>query len=861
MSVHGITTPKAGKVLTVNSDPEVISILEVNLTHANLEVISAQSGSEVLSKIHTAKPDIVILDPDLPDMDGMEICKRLKESPDTGQIPVILIGVRNHRKCRTIKAEDDAIHYIAKPFDPKEVVALVQSYMKRKERAENVHPLTGLPNQVQMCDELTELIEQKKLFAAIYIAMDDLKTFNKVYGYAQGDRTIGLLAEIVSEGVRLFGNPDDLVGHLGGDKFVVITTPWKARNICRRIVADFNRRVRTLYADEHLQRGYIAYESPLGSEEQSPIMSLHVVVVTNQKRTFYHHLEVSEAAAEQMDSLRRPTGSEHSAEADVSDIEPGLALTRRGIPYAHREELKAVHGILTWLDFIIGELNGPVDAIENCLNYTEQIPIKNFSAEQLNALKTIRKNVNQLTRVIEGLTHLTGIEQLMASAIFEEVNIGNTLSWITEQVHELASQRRIEIDVEGVEDIDHLMVDRRSFTQGLLYIVRGELQSSQYEGRLHVRATEVNGDFIRIQITNASHHIPQPTLDMLLQDQLNSVEDDALRNELYQAKLLIKGLGGKLNITSDKRKGITYTVIVPKMWQGWMQDVNALRLATEISRKEARTELKNINHLLSSLLQQVPPTIKDGLERLSGKIQELGVLCNRSLFLTDDLGSRLEVQQDYLLHHEVEQLSIIEAMLIIGEDIARSTGLSYIFDPDSAKRVTRYALAIAKEFRMSESECQALRYAALLKDLGLVLSAYDMVERIGVPTVEEAMDIRARFNPMWKALSTIPFLSSALVIIQYQYERYDGTGSRFGTKGTDIPLGARILAVAGAFDAMVSGLSPEGALTLKAAMQRITDDSGLRFDPDVINAFLRVWRRKELHLALRSPDKEYKQHE
>jgi response regulator RpfG family c-di-GMP phosphodiesterase len=213
------------------------------------------------------------------------------------------------------------------------------------------------------------------------------------------------------------------------------------------------------------------------------------------------------------------------------------------------------------------------------------------------------------------------------------------------------------------------------------------------------------------------------------------------------------------------------------------------------------------------------------------------------------------------MHREVEQLSIVEAMLIIGEDIARSTDVSYIFDPDSAKRVTRYALAIAKEFRMSESERQALRYAALLKDLGLVLSAHDMVEQIGVPTVEEAMEIRARFNPMWKALSTIPFLSSALVIIQYRYERYDGTGSRFGARGTDIPLGARILAVAGAFDAMVSGLSSEGMLALKAALQRITDDSGLRFDPDVINAFLRVWRRKELHLVLRNFDKEYKQHE
>ena len=65
-------------------------------------------------------------------------------------------------------------------------------------------------------------------------------------------------------------------------------------------------------------------------------------------------------------------------------------------------------------------------------------------------------------------------------------------------------------------------------------------------------------------------------------------------------------------------------------------------------------------------------------------------------------------------------------MLIIGKDIARSMDVSYLFDPDSAKRVAKYALTIAKEFRMSESKLQTLRYTALLKDLGLVLSVHDL---------------------------------------------------------------------------------------------------------------------------------------
>jgi len=241
--------------------------------------------------------------------------------------------------------------------------------------------------------------------------MDDLRAFNKVYGFAQGDHSIRLLADIVSEAVRLFGNPDDLVGHLGGDKFLVISTPRKARTLCRRIIADFNNRIRALYTDEHLQRGYIEYESPLGKKEQSPIMSLHIAVVTNQRRTFYHHLEVSEVAAEQMDYLRRFQGSNCYFDLPASVIEPALAAARRVTSYTQREELKAMHGVLSWLDFLISELDVPIAIMKDCLDSIESLHVENLTPEQRSNLETARENINRLARAVEGLAHLTGADQ------------------------------------------------------------------------------------------------------------------------------------------------------------------------------------------------------------------------------------------------------------------------------------------------------------------------------------------------------------------------------------------------------------------------------------------------------------------
>jgi diguanylate cyclase (GGDEF)-like protein len=849
MNIRGATTPKAGKVLTINRDPEVIRILEVNLTHANLAVISADNGAAALRKAHTEKPDVILLDPALPDMDGLEVCQRLKESQHSNHIPVILIGAKRS-KYKTIMAVDNAVQNIPKPFDPKEVVTLVQAYLRRKERTENINPLTGLPNKLQVTNEITELIEQNKSFTALYIAMDNLKAFNKVYGYSHGDHAIGLLANIVSEAVRMFGNPEDLAGHLGSDKFVIITKNEKARNLCRRIITDFNGRLKSLYTIEDLQTGYIEYESPLGRGEQSPIICLRIAAVNNQKHAFRHHLEVSEAAAEQLAYLRRFPGS--NCYFDLRDIgmEPDSNGFRTGIPHAPGKELKDLQGVLAWFAFLTSEINTPIMVINDCLNRFEAGKSRNILSDEHSTLITIRENINQLSRIFKGLESLITTECPFISSVPDEINLIDILNWVIEQIQERAEQKRIAIDIRGIEaHLERLIVDGNSLTQSLLYLLRAEVELSSPKDQIHIYISDNSEESIDIQVHNSSHNIPDYLLDMILQDQPVNLQSDAPRNELYIARLLLQGLGGNLNIICEKGKGTNYTITLPKRWQSWMQEINALLYATDTSRKEAHTELDNIQHLLSELVEKIPPALYGRLDRLHSRVQELGVLCNRSLFLTEDFNSRLEKQQDRLLQQEAEQLSMLEALLAISSQIAGQMHIKYIFNNESAQRVAKNAMIIANEFRLSESERQALHHAALLKDLALALSPQDMRNQMVVPTMEEAIAVRAQFNLVWKSLSTIPFLSRALVFIMYRYEKYDGVGNRFGAKSTSIPLGARILAVADTFDSLTSGLLPRGALSPKMAVQEIVDNLGIRFDPDIINAFMRVWRRKELDSA------------
>ncbi len=286
-----------------------------------------------------------------------------------------------------------------------------------------------------------------------------------------------------------------------------------------------------------------------------------------------------------------------------------------------------------------------------------------------------------------------------------------------------------------------------------------------------------------------------------------------------------------------------------KKWRSGLPDVDSIQTAMEISRKEAREALKSVQLIVASLVETVPPALKDSFDRLAGDVQELAVLCNRSLYLVHTFNSRLEMQQERLLQQESEQRATSEAVLTICRHITRSMKVERIFDLKSSKRVVKYTLAIAKELGISDVEQRTLYHAALIKDIALAFSPLDIIERTALIGHEIAVAVKERLNLMWKALAAIPFLVPACNLLLYRYERYNGTGGTFGLKGTDIPLGSRILAVADAFDSLAYTRSLEEEIASRLAVPQITAESGSSFDPQVVNALSKLWKRNELEFV------------
>jgi diguanylate cyclase (GGDEF)-like protein len=837
------------KVLVVDDDPEVIQILGVNLAHANFDVISARNGAEALAMATKERPDLILLDIVLPDLDGLDVCRQLKESPQTRHIPVIVISAKTESEDRIASIAAGVEHYITKPFAPAEVVAMVQASFKRLEQDESANPLTCLVNRTQINSRIAAQIKQGKLFAVIYVDINHFRVFNSVYGYDQGDRAIQLLADTLYEAVKLFGNPDDLIGHCDGDDFIVVSTPQKARILCQTIIANFDSRIRALYKPEDLERGYIEYQGRLGQREQCPILSLSAAVVTSEKRTFSSPLQVSEIAAELRNYLRHFPGSNYYFDRRENSIVAQPSLVSKSSTSEQQKELKTTRGVLAWVTFLTKELEMPIVEIRDCLETITTDQSVSPDTEGANGLAAIKESTGQILRILDELEHLKHSDWSANGTDMEGADLNSILDWVINQVQELAEQREVEVNIDGLEDIGRLMLDGTSLAQGLFYLVRNEVTSSTLGDQVRIRVTDGSDGFITVEIVNHHRYIPPSELATLFRGQIDSLINRGRKNDLYLAKALLSGIGGKLKVRSRKEEGSVFTISIPKKWRSTAEQVGQLQSEAEAYFRTARTQLDSLRQMMQSTADTVPLVIKEGIAKYHTKMQELEVLYNRCLFLADELSSQLERHQAQLLQQEVERYAASEALLVVNRVIARLAQVRDIFDLESAKRVARNALAIADEFKISRGERQALQCAALLKDLGLVSTPEQMLTLKAAPTPERAASVSEFFKIVWTALSQLNFLMPSLTIIMHQYERYDGTGQPSRLKGSQIPLGARILALADAFDALTSGQGQKQILEPELAVKELATDSGYRFDPEVVSAFLQAWRRGELKVA------------
>ncbi len=160
------------------------------------------------------------------------------------------------------------------------------------------------------------------------------------------------------------------------------------------------------------------------------------------------------------------------------------------------------------------------------------------------------------------------------------------------------------------------------------------------------------------------------------------------------------------------------------------------------------------------------------------------------------------------------------------------------FSAGHDQRVAEYAAACARNIRLSKDEVENIRLAAQVQSLGHIAVPDSIMEKTGRLTPEEYEKLKEHPVIGAEILSQIKALRGTIPLVRHHHERFDGQGYPAGLRGKQIPLGARILAVADAFDAMISVQKHRKAISRQAALEEIQKGSGTQFDPEIVEAFI-----------------------
>ena len=216
-------------VLLVDDVPKNLQILGNALKSEDLAVAFATDGKKAIEYIEKKLPDLILLDIMMPDMDGYEVCKRVKDDPNTMHIPIIFITAMNDADDEYRGFELGGADYITKPFNPKLVQARIESQLRLKrktdllEKLSSIDGLTEIPNRRRfdetMTNEWARARRAQTHISLILIDIDFFKQYNDHYGHAAGDKCLQKVAKTLSKSLR---RPADFVARYGGEEFVVI---------------------------------------------------------------------------------------------------------------------------------------------------------------------------------------------------------------------------------------------------------------------------------------------------------------------------------------------------------------------------------------------------------------------------------------------------------------------------------------------------------------------------------------------------------------------------------------------------------------------------------------------------------------
>lgn len=235
-------------MLVIDDSQDVHRLLRARLKHEDLELLAAGDGKTGLTLAAEQMPSAILLDLDMPGMDGFEVLRALKEEAKTHNIPVIVLSGLQSPQDKVMAFDLGAVDYVTKPFDLTELRVRVRSAVRMQQllkmlaQKAQIDGLTGLWNRVyfnhRWSEEVSRASRRGGNLSIAMLDVDHFKSINDTYGHPAGDQVIQGLAKLLQRECR----QSDLACRYGGEEFALImpdTATTDAKAVCERIRAAF----------------------------------------------------------------------------------------------------------------------------------------------------------------------------------------------------------------------------------------------------------------------------------------------------------------------------------------------------------------------------------------------------------------------------------------------------------------------------------------------------------------------------------------------------------------------------------------------------------------------------------------------
>ncbi len=302
----------AQKVLIAEKDLATLSLVETRLRARDYDVFLATHSDEAIRLVQKVRFDLVLIGSSMELVEGLDLAQKIKRSLTGLGIPIILLAAEDEIGDLVLSQERGFDDFLIKPFDAFSLQLRVTLNLTRARERLQANPLTSLPGNVAIEENIQRRLDRNEIFSVCYIDINHFKSFNDRYGFERGDNVLRHVAQLIAKSLEMSGRDrTSFLGHIGGDDFIAVLDPGHEVQFAQQCLQEFDRIIPTYYEEADRKQRSVTVKNRNGVPISFPLMSLSIASVTNQDQAYRNLAEIARDAAEVKQYLKTQPGSHY----------------------------------------------------------------------------------------------------------------------------------------------------------------------------------------------------------------------------------------------------------------------------------------------------------------------------------------------------------------------------------------------------------------------------------------------------------------------------------------------------------------------------------------------------------------------